>query len=94
MADLETTPGVLGVTAMPDSAIAASIKRQVAEATALIPEGHTVAMVGIATKRGMNLALVARKESERWGDVNVSAWIGKTGWDAPIDRGVSLMWSK
>ena len=85
--------GQPGVSVVPPGMIAESIKTQVNAAIASLPNDKTVAMIGVATVEGMNLALVARKEHERWGDVGVSAWIGKK-WAGSIEGGVGVVWSK
>ena len=75
--------GVVTV-AQPDVMIANSIRKAVADVLGTLPPDAKGALVGVATDKGMNLA-VAYKLDSGW---SVGAYIGKAGWDRPIEGGV------
>ena len=83
----EQTPRPLGVELAPPPAIvygqiAASVE---AYAQTLHPEARG-GLIGIATTRGMNLAVVQRIG----GTGQIVGWIGKgSGWGAPIEGGLA-----
>ena len=77
------TPGVV---IAPPHMISDSTKSAVATVLAAIPPDKRGAIIGIATGAGMNVA-VAVKVGDHF---QVEAWIGKSGWDQPLDRGVAV----
>jgi len=77
--------GVVTV-AQPDAIIANSIRKAVADSLGTLPADAKGAIVGVGTAKGMNLA-VAYKMDTGW---EVAAWIGKSGWNAPVDGGVLI----
>ena len=68
----------------PEIQIADQIHRQVAAILGTLPEDARGAIVGVGTAKGVNLA-IAYKLDSGW---RVGAYIGKSGWDQPIDGGV------
>lgn len=62
----------------PPVALQPSIRAAIADAVAAIPPGRNGALVGIATERGWNAAVVS-KLGDDW---EVQAWVGKD-WQAP-----------
>ena len=85
-----TPPGFFGVAVADPGVISASIQRQVAAALTAIPAGKRGALLAAVTERGVNL-VVAHKVNDNW---HVAAWLGKSGWDRPIEGGVAtqLTW--
>jgi hypothetical protein len=61
----------------PPVALQPSLRAAIADAVATIPPGRNGALVGIATERGWNAAIVS-KLADDW---EVQAWVGKD-WDA------------
>ena len=61
-----------------------------------IKDGQTVAMLQVQTDRGANL-VIAHKEKVTdgffEGDWVVESWIGKSGWDKPLEGGIQVVWS-
>lgn len=84
-----TDPTEPGVAVVPESLISDALKAQVALVLAEVPADKTGAIVGIKTARGGNLAFAYRIN----GVLQVAAWVGKSGWDQPIDRGVAVKWT-
>lgn len=84
------TPGVVhsigSLPPVPPGPIASMLKAQVHAALAEIPEGKQGALVAVATESGVNL-VVAHRVGEKF---RVAAWIGKSGWDKPINGGVEI----
>lgn len=76
--------GGVAVVTQPNISISASIREAVARELGALPDDAKGAIVGVATTKGMNLA-VAYKLDSGW---NVGAFIGKSGWDQPIEGGV------
>lgn len=76
--------GGVAVVTQPTISIAASIHSAVAKTLGELPEDAKGAIVGVATEKGMNIA-VAYKLEKGW---SVAAYIGKSGWDRPIEGGV------
>lgn len=64
-----------------------SIRAALDRAIAELPAGANGALVGVATPRGANAAIVARTE-HGW---QVAAWIGKTWMTPQVDGGVRVM---
>lgn len=90
-----TTPGQIprspiaplkGVTIVhqPEVSIAASIQNAVKKTLGDLPADAKGAIVGVATTKGLNIA-VAYKLEKGW---DVAAWVGKSGWDQPLEGGV------
>ena len=78
-------PGVATVpTRDVPTTIAASIRSSVAAVLGDLPADARGAIVGVATEKGMNLA-VAYKLDSGW---SVGAWVGKSGWKQPVAGGV------
>lgn len=81
-----STPGV----ALANPAqISASLKAHVAAVLAEVPPDKHTALVAVATDRGVNLALAVRRPIGP-AEMEIAAWIGKSGWDQPLTGGVSL----
>lgn len=76
--------GGVAIVTQPNVSIAASIQSAVRQTLGELPEDAKGAIVGVATKRGVNIA-VAYKLDKGW---DVAAWVGKSGWDQPIEGGV------
>lgn len=70
----------------PPEDLVPSIRASLDKAIATLPPGANGALVGIATERGVNAAVVA-KGDHGW---QVSAWIGKT-WSGPVEAGARVM---
>lgn len=64
-----------------------SIARALAHAMTLIPADKNAALVAVATEKGGNLVLAARTDD---GTVQAQAWIGKSGWNGPIRKGLEV----
>jgi hypothetical protein len=79
-----------GVVVAPSSAIHLDIKRQVAQVLEGVEPGETMAVVNVRTGSGVNLA-VAHKFNDEW---QVDLWVGKSGWDKPIEYGATLSFSR
>ncbi len=95
-------PAPPGVVVAPPQVVHLDIHDQVMKSLQRdVEPGHTLAMLSIQTGKGINLA-VAHKEKVTdgffEGDWVVESWIGKSGWDQPIDKGwaggVQVMWSR
>ena len=69
----------------PPASILEAVTGEVTRAVATMPEGGRGALVGIATTRGVNLAVVS-KQGEH---VTVLGWIGKS-WGAPVAGGAAV----
>jgi hypothetical protein len=79
-----------GVVIVPPRAVHLDIKAQVAKALAGVDPGDTMAVLSVQTKAGFNLA-VAHKFNDEW---QVAAYIGKSGWQSPVEGGVSVSYSR
>jgi len=67
------------------------IQDQVTQVLGEIPPGkETIAAVTIRTGRGVNLAF-AHKIDDHW---KVAAWVGKSGWNAPVEGGAAVTFIK
>lgn len=73
----------------PPADLLPSIKAAIDTAVATIPSGKRVAAVSVFNRNGANAAIVGRV-GERW---EVYSWIGKK-WDADLDYGVAVRWSR
>lgn len=78
--------GGVSVVTQPTVSIASSIHSAVAKTLGDLPPDAKGAIVGVATAKGVNIA-VAYKLEKGW---DVAAWIGKSGWEAPIEGGVVI----
>lgn len=80
-------PGVVW-SPTPPSGLSQSIARAVERVATTIPEGKSGGLVAIATERGANLAFV-----HRLGEfVQVTAWVGKSGWDSSgVEVGAEML---
>lgn len=76
--------GGVAVVTQPSISIAASIHSAVAKTLGELPPDAKGAIVAVATAKGVNLA-VAWKLDKGW---DVAAYIGKSGWESPIEGGV------
>lgn len=76
--------GGVAVVTQPNISISASIRDAVARELGALPPDAKGAIVAVATTRGVNLAF-AYKLDAGW---NVAAYVGKSGWDRPIEGGV------
>lgn len=76
--------GGVAVVHQPEVSIAQSIQTAVKKSLGELPPDAKGAIVGVATARGVNIA-VAYKLDKGW---DVAAWVGKSGWDQPIEGGV------
>jgi len=84
-------PGVATVSAQEaPKRIAASIRSQVAKALLDVPAGRTMAVVSIQTGAGVNLAL-AHKFNNHW---TAELYLGKSGWDQPVQGGALVTFSR
>ncbi|NBR87822.1 MAG: hypothetical protein EB141_12695 [Verrucomicrobia bacterium] len=91
MSNLNGTPQTFAgvVTAAPQS-VHLSIKEQVEAALQGVKEGRTMAILNVKTGSGLNLA-VAHKFNDQW---EVITYVGKSGWQKPIEGGVSVAFSR
>ena len=69
----------------PPNNLLPSISKSIADAIAQLPPGANGAVVGIATEKGANAAVVA-KVRDGW---EIQAWIGKK-WVGPVEGGGSV----
>ena len=79
------TPSAGVVLASP-SVISDSLKRQVDAVLAQVPADKKAALVTVATTKGFNVAFAYRVGDR----LKVASWVGKSGWDQPLDAGVSV----
>lgn len=79
-----------GVVTVAPQSVHQSIKAQVDNALQGVKEGKTMAILNVKTGSGLNLA-VAHKLNENW---EVISYVGKSGWQKPIDGGVSIAFSR
>ena len=87
-----------GVVTVAPQSVHQSIKSQVDDALRGVKEGKTMAVLNVKTGSGLNLAIAHRDvfktgmlEGAQW---EVVAWVGKSGWQKPLDKGVSISFSK
>lgn len=78
--------GESGVAVTPPALISGQLKAQVAALLADVPADKHGAIVGVATEAGVNLAFAYRVDNR----LQVAAWVGKSGWAAPVSGGVTL----
>lgn len=79
-----------GVVQVPEQSVHQSIKSQVDAALQGVKAGKTMAILTVKTGTGANLA-VAHKFNEHF---EVVSWIGKSGWQSPVEGGVALTYSR
>jgi hypothetical protein len=93
---MDTMPLVPGVPSdkgvamnVPPASLLDAMTKEVKDAVATLPDGARGALVGVATTKGVNLAVVSKLN----GHVDVTAWIGKS-WSEPIAGGsaVQIHW--
>jgi hypothetical protein len=97
-----TTPHTPGVVVASPETVHVDIHDQVMKSLRRdVEPGHSLAMVSITTDRGVNLAFAHKERAENGvfeGDWVVESYIGKSGWDQPLNKGwgggVQVMWSK
>ena len=82
LSDLMPKPG--GVALAPPSAISLDLERQVQAVLDTMPADTTTAALDIHTKRGVNLVIASKSAN---GKLTASMWVGKSGWDQPINEG-------
>lgn len=89
---IDVLPSIPGVAATqgvimnaPPAVLLDAITKQVRDAVATLPEGSRGALVGVATTKGINLAVVSKVNQH----VDVTAWVGRS-WGAPIDGGAAV----
>lgn len=70
----------------PPQSLLPAIDESIRNALAVVPKGRHVATVWVASEKGVNLAIVATKNTDAV-DFSVLGYVGKT-WDAPIGAGV------
>jgi hypothetical protein len=90
MIDLVPGQPVPGVVVVPAKAVHIDIQQEVATMLKGIEPGKTMAVLNVRTGAGVNLA-VAHKFNERW---QTQFWIGKAGWQQPIEGGVTVAYSR
>lgn len=98
MADPLTPKGVVVV---PPDVVHIDIHDQVSKFLKTeVKDGQTMAMLALETQRGVNFAVAHKAHVADGffeGDWVVESWIGKSGWDGPLKKGlnggVQVMWS-
>lgn len=68
----------------PPPSLVPAVTKHITEALALLPPGHTGALVFIASTAGINLAIAHRVK----GEVKVAAWIGKKWGRTAVASGI------
>lgn len=79
-----------GVVTVEPQSVHQSIKAQVDDALRGVKEGKTMAILTVQTGSGLNMA-VAHRFNEHF---EVVSWVGKSGWQKPIEGGVSVVFSR
>ena len=79
-----------GVITVPAKAVHLDIKAQVAKALEGVDKADTMAVVNVRTGAGINLA-VAHKFNDEW---DVALWVGKSGWQSPLEYGATVSFSR
>ena len=87
---LNGTPQPIGVITVPTTSVHLDIQEQVRKSLAGLPSGQTMAVLNVTTGKGINLA-VAHKLNQHF---EVVAYVGKSGWDQPVEGGVSVSFSR
>jgi hypothetical protein len=86
-----------GVVTVPREAVHIDIAEQVQKALAGVADGKVMAVVNVQTGKGMNLAIAYREKVADgiWkGSWTVGAYVGKSGWNAPVEGGATVAWSR
>lgn len=86
-----------GVVTVPPSAVHLDIHKAVQQALQGVKDGQTMAVVNVQTGRGVNLAIAHRERVTTGvfkGDWIVETWVGKSGWQQPVEGGATLAWSR
>lgn len=90
--------GFAGVVTVAPQSVHQSIKSQVDAALKGVKEGKTMAVLNVKTGAGLNLAIAHRRTIEtgilKGGEWEVVTWVGKSGWSKPIDKGVSVSFTR
>jgi hypothetical protein len=79
-----------GVATVPPQSVHQSIKDQCDAALKGVKEGKTMAILNVKTGAGVNLA-IAHKLGEHF---EIVSYIGKSGWQKPMEDGVSVAFSR
>lgn len=82
-----TPPGVVHSLAPPPN-LSASIAAAVERTMRTIPPDKHGALITVVTESGANLVVAVRTPG---GAVQAQAWIGKSGWDRPLEAGGQLV---
>ena len=86
---LPVIPGLMPLSGVamnaPPASLMDAVTKQVKDAVATLPPGAKGALVGIATTKGVNLALVSKVNNH----VDVTAWVGKS-WGTPVNGGAAV----
>lgn len=85
-----TAPAIPGVVTVPAKSIHIDIRREVAKVLEGVDPGETMAVLNVQTGRGINLAL-AHKFNDEW---QVDLYVGKSGWQSPVEGGVTVSFSR
>lgn len=93
-----TPTPLVGVVTVPSESVHVSIRAQVDAALQGVKQGKTMAVLTVKTERGVNLAIAHRDAftSGLLKDVEwqVVLYAGKSGWDRPVDGGVSVSFTR
>ena len=87
---LNGTPTGDGVVTVPTTSVHLDIQEQVRKSLAGLPEGRTMAVLNVTTQKGINLA-IAHKLNDHF---EVVGYIGKSGWDQPVEGGVAVAFAR
>lgn len=87
-----------GVVTVPAESVHQSIKEQVAATLQGVKAGKTMAVLSIKTGSGANLAIAHRDTFDsgilKGTEWEVVSWVGKSGWQKPVNGGVSVAFSR
>lgn len=88
-----------GVATVAPTDVHQTIKSQVDAMLKGVTEGKTMAVLNVKTGSGINLAVAHRSQVIehgllKGGTWEVVTWVGKSGWQKPIDGGVSVAFSR
>lgn len=87
-----------GVVTVHPQSVHQTIKEQVDAALKGVKEGKTMAVLNVKTGSGLNLAVAHRIPVEsgilKGGEWEIVTWVGKSGWQKPIEGGVSVSFSR
>ena len=79
-----------GVVTVPPKLVHIDIKRQVAQALEGVENGQTMAVLNVRTGAGVNI-VVAHKFNKNW---QVDLYVGKSGWDRPVEGGATVSFTR